>query len=70
MRDLAGADVLRGGLGNDTLEGGAGGDTLDGGAGIDTLSYASSNAAVQINLGNGTALGGHAPATASAMPRN
>ena len=64
-----GADVLQGGAGNDVLhgqgwndliEGGAGADTLDGGAGSDTVSYRSSNAAVQVDLGTGTVLGGHA----------
>jgi Ca2+-binding RTX toxin-like protein len=56
----AGNDYLYGGLNNDTLEGGLGADTCEGGAGIDTLSYAGSNAAVLINVGNGMALGGHA----------
>ncbi|MBL8574911.1 MAG: calcium-binding protein [Hyphomicrobiaceae bacterium] len=51
------ANTLQGGNGNDTLAGGIGNDTLDGGIGIDTLSYASSVAAVSINLGSGTASG-------------
>jgi Ca2+-binding RTX toxin-like protein len=46
---------LEGGQGNDTLVGGAGSDTLVGGedsqtGGIDTVSYASSGAAVQVDL--------------------
>ena len=53
-------DVLNGGPGNDTVIGGLGADQLDGGAGIDTLDYRESDAAVSINLGNGTASGGHA----------
>ncbi|MUZ66454.1 calcium-binding protein, partial [Agrobacterium vitis] len=45
-----GADTLNGGNGDDTLEGGEGADTLIGGDGTDTASYASSLAAIQINL--------------------
>ncbi|MCF1470280.1 calcium-binding protein, partial [Agrobacterium vitis] len=48
-----GADTLNGGSGGDTLEGGEGADTLNGGDGTDTASYASSLAAVQINLVTG-----------------
>lgn len=55
-----GADRLDGGDGDDVLEGGAGADRLDGGAGSDTVTYRNSNAAVTVNLGNGTFLGGHA----------
>jgi Ca2+-binding RTX toxin-like protein len=44
----------------DIINGGAGADTLDGGTGIDTLSYASSTAAVTVNLAANTASGGHA----------
>jgi serralysin len=54
-----GSDNISGGLGADTLIGGAGGDTLNGGDGIDTASYAASGA-VNVNLGAGTASGGHA----------
>jgi Ca2+-binding RTX toxin-like protein len=54
-----GNDSILGGAGNDTIEGGAGNDTLNGGTGIDTLSYASSSAAVSVNLGTG-ATGGDA----------
>ena len=46
----AGNDTLTGTAGNDTLEGGAGGDTLVGGDGVDEASYASSGAAVLVNL--------------------
>ena len=56
----AGDDELKGGGGNDFLEGGAGADRLDGGAGIDTAFYRASNEAVIVNLGDGTASGGHA----------
>ncbi|MEI9900644.1 MAG: calcium-binding protein [Hyphomicrobium sp.] len=56
----AGDDLLWGGSGDDILEGGAGADVLDGGDGQDTASYAESEAGVHIDLGNGTAEGGHA----------
>lgn len=64
-----GADSLYGGDGNDSMfggddgdlmQGGAGNDYLDGGLGIDTLDYATSNAAVLVNLSSGSAEGGHA----------
>ena len=57
---LAGNDSILGGAGNDTIEGGIGGDTLNGGAGTDTLSYASSSAAVTVNLLTPSASGGDA----------
>ena len=50
LKGDAGANVLTGGAGNDTLEGRGGADTLDGGSGTDTASYASSTAAVDIDL--------------------
>lgn len=53
-------DTLRGGMGNDLLEGRAGADTMVGGEGVDTVSYASSGAAVDINLFRASQLGGHA----------
>ena len=65
----AGNDVINGGAGNDTLQGGAdddiliggaGADALDGGAGNDTASYASSAAAVTVDLNAGAGLGGDA----------
>jgi Ca2+-binding RTX toxin-like protein len=56
----SGADSLVGGDGDDVIEGGAGADTLEGGNGNDTLSYANSNIGVNVNLGAGTATGGHA----------
>ena len=60
----AGVDDLDGGAGNDTLEGGAGADKLDGGAGgaggVNWLSYASSDAAVTVNLATASVSGGHA----------
>ncbi|MBF2717579.1 calcium-binding protein [Agrobacterium vitis] len=55
-----GADTLIGGYGDDTLVGGEGADTLTGGADTDTASYASSLAAIQINLITGTNTGGDA----------
>lgn len=55
------ADTLDGGDGSDTLAGGAGADRLEGGGGgFDFASYASSGAAVQVNLQGGTATGGDA----------
>ncbi|MGF7151475.1 Ca2+-binding RTX toxin-like protein [Sphingomonas zeicaulis] len=51
----AGDDVLTGGDGNDVLEGGAGADRLDGGGGTDTVRYASSAAAVNVDLNVTTA---------------
>jgi len=55
-----GDDIINGGDGDDIIEGGAGTDTLDGGAGIDTLSYASSSAAVIVNLESNSFSGGDA----------
>lgn len=55
-----GADELYGGAGNDLIEGGADGDYIDGGDDNDTASYASSDAAVDVNLLADTASGGHA----------
>lgn len=56
----AGNNVLTGGAGHDTLEGGAGADTLVGGDGFNSFAYFSSNAGVTVDLGAGTASGGHA----------
>ena len=53
-------DTLTGDAGDNTLTGGAGADTLDGGAGSDTASYEGSSAAVNVDLGAGTASGGDA----------
>lgn len=70
IEDLRGgsfADVLIGsasgnyveaGAGNDRVDGGPGSDYLDGGAGTDLLDYATSAAAVTVNLGAGTVSGG------------
>ncbi|MGH2635297.1 MAG: calcium-binding protein [Actinomycetota bacterium] len=53
-----GADnVLAGATGDDTIDGGAGADTLVGGEGNDTASFASSSAAVTVDLRKGTAKG-------------
>ncbi len=56
----AGADRLYGSAGDDVLEGGAGADVLHGEGGNDSVSYRSSNAGVQVDLGNGAVSGGHA----------
>ena len=55
-----GADKLRGQDGADLLIGGEGADLLDGGAGSDSASYATSGAAVNVNLRTGAAFGGDA----------
>jgi len=60
LRGGNGKDVLYGLGGDDELEGGAGGDTLDGFDGFDIASYATSNAAVAVDLNNGNMAGGHA----------
>jgi Ca2+-binding RTX toxin-like protein len=57
------ANTLTGGAGDDYIDGAAGGDTLDGGANTavgDTLTYATSSAAVTVNIGTNTAFGGDA----------
>jgi len=56
----AGKDMLVGNAGDDVLSGGAGADILVGGAGRDLLSYASSSAAVRVDLRRLTAGGGDA----------
>jgi Ca2+-binding RTX toxin-like protein len=54
-------DKLTGDIGDNILEGGVGGDILNGGSGHDTASYASSTAAVTVDLGDSTKIsGGHA----------
>ena len=55
-----GDDTLLGGAGRDLLTGGAGADALDGGVGIDMVRYVGSNEGVTVDLGAGTASGGHA----------
>lgn len=55
-----GNDWLQGQEGNDTLIGGAGNDTLDGGNGADTASYATSSAAVTVNISTNSHSGGDA----------
>ncbi|QYK42580.1 MAG: hypothetical protein KF887_05575 [Paracoccaceae bacterium] len=50
LRGGSGNDRLAGAAGNDVLSGGGGRDTLSGGDGRDTVSYATSTAAVQVNL--------------------
>jgi Ca2+-binding RTX toxin-like protein len=49
-----GNDTLIGGAGDDILIGGAGADRLEGGLGIDTVSYASSAAAIALDLRGST----------------
>lgn len=56
----SGDDRLWGSGGDDILEGGAGADQLNGGVGLDWVSYQGSDAAVTVNLGEGTVMGGHA----------
>jgi Ca2+-binding RTX toxin-like protein len=56
----SGDDILDGRNGDDALTGGAGADQLIGGAGNDTAVYRFSNAAVNIDLGTGSAAGGEA----------
>jgi serralysin len=56
-----GSDILRGGNGHDVLRGGSGSDALFGDAGLDWAFYDTSNAAVFVNLADGSAeTGGHA----------
>ena len=54
------ANRLDGGSGHDRLTGGAGADVLVGGPGNDAAYYASSTAAVTVNLLDGTGTGGDA----------
>ena len=56
----ADGDILFGGGGNDLLIGGSGQDALHGGDGIDTASYATSTAAVRVDLATGTGSRGDA----------
>uniref|UniRef100_UPI0021CF896C beta strand repeat-containing protein n=1 Tax=Kordiimonas aestuarii TaxID=1005925 RepID=UPI0021CF896C len=60
LSGLDGNDVLMGDAGDDTLIGGAGRDVLIGGAGVDLVSYATSSAAVTVNLATGHGAGGDA----------
>ena len=53
-------DEHQGSVGYDALIGGRGAATHEGGGDVDTASYETSNAAVNVNFFNGTALGGHA----------
>ena len=63
-----GNNYISGGAGNDTIRSGSGNDTIDGGSGADsiegngntTVSYASSAAAVRVNLASGVNGGGDA----------
>ncbi|QTD57489.1 cadherin domain-containing protein [Parasphingorhabdus cellanae] len=52
LSGLDGNDTLLGGGGDDLLSGGLGADIITGGAGVDTVTYASSNAAINIDLGS------------------
>ncbi len=61
LAGFRGDDAIYGGEGNDFMTGGAGADIIDGGAGsADVARYVGSNAGVTIDLGAGTASGGHA----------
>lgn len=55
-----GNDTINGGDGDDRIWGGDGADILDGGAGFDWLRYDYDIAGVTVNLGTGSAIGGHA----------
>jgi len=55
-----GDDTLEGDAGRDFLNGGAGADIIDGGSDLDMARYVGSNAGVNVDLGAGTASGGHA----------
>ena len=57
---IGGDDTLAGEDGNDFLTGDAGVDRIDGGAGADAASYNTSTVGVAVDLGAGTASGGHA----------
>lgn len=57
---MGGDDSITTGSGDDLIAGRDGADTIDGGDGFDILSYATSDAAVTIDLGAGTASGGDA----------
>ncbi|WP_177198552.1 hypothetical protein [Novosphingobium sp. CF614] len=50
LKGEAGDDVLYGAAGDDVLDGGAGKDVLVGGSGLDGASYASTSAAVRVQL--------------------
>lgn len=52
-------DILYGEGGDDLLIGGSEQDYMNGGEGNDTVSYVGSNEGVTVDLGNGTASGGH-----------
>ena len=56
----ADADTLIGDPGDNLIWGGDGADVIDGSEGIDTLDYGGSDAAVKVNLADGTVAGGHA----------
>ncbi|MDE0154963.1 MAG: FG-GAP-like repeat-containing protein [Gammaproteobacteria bacterium] len=60
LNGRAGNDRIWGSGGHDILEGGAGADRLNGDAGMDWAAYRDSDAAVTINLAEGTVQGGHA----------
>lgn len=56
-----GDDIINGGAQGGVYEGGAGGDIITGGSGsADIVDYRRSDAAVSVDLGAGTASGGHA----------
>ncbi|NIY75311.1 cadherin-like domain-containing protein, partial [Thalassospira sp. HF15] len=63
LRATDGDHVLSGGAGDDTLIGGVGADAIDGGSGSDTVDYSGSDAAVDVDLTNDEASGGHASHT-------
>jgi len=60
LRGREGDDFIYGGDDRDQLRGDLGADYLDGGEGKDLVFYTNSNAGISIDLGAGTASGGHA----------
>ena len=55
-----GDDIIVGNQADNVLEGSAGADDIDGQSGLDTAAYTGSDAAVTVNLSDGTATGGDA----------
>ena len=60
LNGLGGRDRIFGEDGDDDLMGSSGADQLYGGEGVDTVAYLASDAAVTVNLENGTSQGGYA----------
>lgn len=56
----ANVDQVDGGAGNDTIMGSGGSDILNGGSGVDTMSYATSGAAVDVDMNRTSQINGDA----------